>query len=194
MLSAPLGSLRLVITETATVRGPRQSERLGTDGAAGYGAERLGSRSLIACAMKACAVTKQDGQVVGSTFHSLHSRQLWPGSAGLLGTHSCSPVSDGWLAWWSLVPAATGLSSVHGDFCCKLGHSGVHWQWDTRTDRTVERLTCHALFARVTIWSLPIGLHTGRCACRLLRHTRVSAVRRVNRWSRRCCPNFRTSC
>ena len=53
-------------TVSAAVRGPRQSERLGTDGAASYGAERLGSRSLKACAMKACAVTKQDGQVVGS--------------------------------------------------------------------------------------------------------------------------------
>ena len=111
--SALLGSLRLVITETATVRGPRQSERMGTDGAAGYGAKRRGSRSLTACAVKACAVTKQDGQVVGSIFHTLHSRRLWPDSAGLLGALSCSPVSVGWLAWWSLVPAATGLSSVH---------------------------------------------------------------------------------
>ena len=66
VLSALQGSLRLVNTVSAAVRGPRQSERLGTDGAAGYGAERLGSRSLKACAVKACAVTKHDGQVVGS--------------------------------------------------------------------------------------------------------------------------------
>ena len=43
------------------------------------------------------------------SFHTLHSRQLWPDSAGHLVLPRALQCPSGWLAWWSFVPAATGL-------------------------------------------------------------------------------------